>query len=168
MPRLHYTGDLDIFVAISERNAKALVRVFADFGFSDIGLAEADFLDEEIIVEIGREPLKLPLVTCQSLDVFGSTRPRLQGSSLFPFSRIKEQVRTRRVDPQALNWDNRSLGGPAVAVSLIRSRMVCLRYRPRRGASGCRRRGATAPRPALRGVARRSVGRSRARGRAHR
>ena len=58
-----YTGDLDIFVAISERNAKALMRVFADFGFSDIGLAESDFLEEEIIVEIGREPVKIQVLT---------------------------------------------------------------------------------------------------------
>jgi len=50
-----YTGDLDISVPISQRNEKALVRVIADFGFSDIGLADSDFLDEEILVEIGRE-----------------------------------------------------------------------------------------------------------------
>ena len=54
---------MDIFVAISERNAKALVRVFADFGFSDIGLAESDFLDDETIVEIGREPVKIQVLT---------------------------------------------------------------------------------------------------------
>jgi len=58
-----YTGDLDIFVAISPRNAEGLVRVFADFGFSGIGLKESDFLDQEIIVEIGREPNKIQILT---------------------------------------------------------------------------------------------------------
>jgi hypothetical protein len=58
-----YTGDLDIFVAISPRNAKGLVRVFSAFGFSSIGLKESDFLDQEIIVEIGREPNKIQILT---------------------------------------------------------------------------------------------------------
>lgn len=58
-----YTGDLDIFVAVSEENAVRLVKVFAEFGFSDIGLSEKDFLDPEIIVEIGREPIKIQVLT---------------------------------------------------------------------------------------------------------
>ena len=29
-----YTGDLDVFVAISRSNAEGLLRVFSDFGFS--------------------------------------------------------------------------------------------------------------------------------------
>ena len=39
------------------------MKVFAEFGFSDIGLAESDFLDPEIIVEIGREPIKIQVLT---------------------------------------------------------------------------------------------------------
>ena len=58
-----YTGDLDIFDAISRRNAEGLVKVFSDFGFSDIGLKESDFLDQEMIVEIGREPNKIQILT---------------------------------------------------------------------------------------------------------
>jgi len=58
-----YTGDPDVFVAISEKNAEGLVKVFAEFGFSDIGLSARDFLDPEIIVEIGREPLKIQVLT---------------------------------------------------------------------------------------------------------
>ncbi|HEU5078298.1 MAG TPA: hypothetical protein VFT72_03760 [Opitutaceae bacterium] len=53
-----YTGDLDVFVAISVANAHKLVQVFSEFGFSDIGLKAEDFWDPEIIVEIGREPMK--------------------------------------------------------------------------------------------------------------
>jgi len=58
-----YTGDLDIFVAISELNSKKLISVFEQFGFGDIGLEEKDFLEEEIVVEIGREPLKIQVLT---------------------------------------------------------------------------------------------------------
>jgi hypothetical protein len=58
-----YTGDLDIFVAISRSNAANLVKVFSDFGFSDLGLTETDFLEDETIVEIGREPAKIQILT---------------------------------------------------------------------------------------------------------
>ena len=37
--------------------------MFSDFGFSGIGLKESDFLDQEMIVEIGREPNKIQILT---------------------------------------------------------------------------------------------------------
>lgn len=54
-----YTGDLDVFIGISEENSEKVLKVFADFGFPDMGLTQEDFLEEEIVVEIGREPLLL-------------------------------------------------------------------------------------------------------------
>jgi len=58
-----YTGDLDIFIAISEENAQKILTVFADFGFAELGLEIEDFLQEEIVVEIGREPMKIQVLT---------------------------------------------------------------------------------------------------------
>lgn len=58
-----YTGDIDFFVAISQENAAKLVRVFEDFGFSDLGLREADFTQPDYVVEIGREPRKIQVLT---------------------------------------------------------------------------------------------------------
>ena len=58
-----YTGDLDVFIAISEENAKRIIEVFEKFGFPDLGLTEKDFLEEEIVVEVGREPLKIQVLT---------------------------------------------------------------------------------------------------------
>jgi predicted nucleotidyltransferase len=58
-----YTGDLDGFVAISEENAGRLVKVFEAFGFSDSGLVPGDFLDPETLVERGREPFKIQVLT---------------------------------------------------------------------------------------------------------
>ncbi len=58
-----YTGDIDFFVAIHPDNASALVRVFEDFGFGEIGLAMDDFLKKEFVVEIGREPRKIQVLT---------------------------------------------------------------------------------------------------------
>lgn len=58
-----YTGDLDFFVAISDQNASKLLEVFSDFGFGDIGLQHGDFLELDFVVEIGREPRKIQVLT---------------------------------------------------------------------------------------------------------
>lgn len=33
------------------------MKMFSEFGFPDLGLSEQDFLEEEIVVEVAREPL---------------------------------------------------------------------------------------------------------------
>lgn len=58
-----YTGDIDFFVAISDENADRILRVFARFGFGDIGLSAGDFLEKDYVVEIGREPRKIQVLT---------------------------------------------------------------------------------------------------------
>jgi hypothetical protein len=58
-----YTGDIDFFVAISENNATGLLAVFEEFGFGDIGIVKADFLEPDFVVEIGREPRKIQILT---------------------------------------------------------------------------------------------------------
>ena len=58
-----YTGDIDFFIAISDRNAKAMLRVFEKFGFGGIGLKEEDFQRPDFVVEIGREPRKIQVLT---------------------------------------------------------------------------------------------------------
>lgn len=58
-----YTGNLDIFVAVNPRNAEKLVAVFSAFGFGDMGLTPHDFLATDTVVEIGREPLKIQVLT---------------------------------------------------------------------------------------------------------
>jgi hypothetical protein len=58
-----YTGDLDVFVATSRANAEALVNVFAEFGFASLDLKPDDFLEPDTVVEIGREPVKIQVLT---------------------------------------------------------------------------------------------------------
>jgi hypothetical protein len=57
-----YTGDIDIYVAISPRNATALVKVFRDFGFGDDGPNAAAFQHRGHVVRIGREPMRLEVL----------------------------------------------------------------------------------------------------------
>ena len=58
-----YTGDIDFFVSINEENAEKLVRVLDDFGFGGIGIERKDFLKPSFVVEIGREPRKIQILT---------------------------------------------------------------------------------------------------------
>ena len=52
-----------MFVATSRPNAEALVTAFAEFGFASLNLKPDDFLDPDTIVEIGREPIKIQVLT---------------------------------------------------------------------------------------------------------
>lgn len=58
-----YTGDIDFFIMISEDNASRLMRVFETFGFGDIGIEEQDFKAPDFVIEIGREPYKIQILT---------------------------------------------------------------------------------------------------------
>lgn len=58
-----YTGDIDFFVAVSEKNANAIIRVLDRFGFGNIDIHKEDFLKPAYVVEIGREPRKIQVLT---------------------------------------------------------------------------------------------------------
>ena len=54
---------MDIFVGLRSENAQKILQTLSDFGFSDLGLTENDFLEPDMVVEIGREPLKIQVLT---------------------------------------------------------------------------------------------------------
>lgn len=61
LPR--YTKDIDFFVHAEAANAEALMRVLGDFGFGSLGLQAKDFLVPDQIVQLGREPNRIDLLT---------------------------------------------------------------------------------------------------------
>lgn len=58
-----YTGDLDIWILVERDNAAKLVRTLDDFGFAPLGLTPDDFLVDEQIIQLGREPVRIDLLT---------------------------------------------------------------------------------------------------------
>ena len=56
------TGDLDIFVGGSRKNAKKLVGVFREFGFATPELTEGLFMAPGKIVRIGVPPLRVEVM----------------------------------------------------------------------------------------------------------
>lgn len=100
-----YTGDLDVFIAISERNSKRILMVFEDFGFPDLGLTKEDFLEEEIVVEIGREPMKIQVLTGIDGVTFeecyeGKVELDISGLNV-PFIGFDELLRNKEASPRS-------------------------------------------------------------------
>src|SRR5438128_12671698 len=61
--RPRYTGDLDILVRPSPENAAKLVSLLRDFGFAKGDLAESDFTVPEQMIQLGRAPNRIDLLT---------------------------------------------------------------------------------------------------------
>ena len=57
-----HTGDLDIWIDISEDNAAKLVLVLHEFGMGSIGLEKEDFLKPGFMSQIGYPPLRIDIL----------------------------------------------------------------------------------------------------------
>ena len=58
-----YTKDLDVWVRRDPENARRIVTALEDFGFGGFGISVADFLADEMVVQLGREPQRIDLLT---------------------------------------------------------------------------------------------------------
>ena len=61
--RPRYTGDLDILVRPSSENATKLISLLRDFGFGQGDFADADFTLPEQMIQLGRAPNRIDLLT---------------------------------------------------------------------------------------------------------
>lgn len=57
------TGDLDIWVAVHDRNVEALVRVLRDFGFDVPELDESLFKQPRRVIRMGVPPVRIEILT---------------------------------------------------------------------------------------------------------
>ena len=61
--RPRYTGDIDFFVARDPDNADRLMEVIEDFGFGKTGIERDDFLHIDHVIQLGREPNRIDILT---------------------------------------------------------------------------------------------------------
>ncbi len=90
--RPRYTGDLDLLVRPSRENAAKLVSLLRDFGFGKEDFAEADFTVPEQMIQLGRAPNRIDLLTSISgvtiADAFGTKiSTELEGLPVFVLSK---------------------------------------------------------------------------------
>ncbi|MES2278329.1 MAG: nucleotidyltransferase [Bacteroidota bacterium] len=57
-----HTGDLDIWIDISDENAGKMQIAIHDFGMSSLGLQKDDFLQAGVITQIGYPPLRIDIL----------------------------------------------------------------------------------------------------------
>src|SRR5262245_13917682 len=58
-----FTEDIDFFVFVSPENAAKLAEVIQEFGFGELGLNANDFLEHDQVIQLGRAPNRIDLLT---------------------------------------------------------------------------------------------------------
>jgi hypothetical protein len=61
--RPRYTGDLDILIRPTPHNAQRLLGVLTQFGFEQAGFKETDFVEPDQMIQLGRVPNRIDLLT---------------------------------------------------------------------------------------------------------
>ncbi len=58
-----FTGDVDFFIRVSPANAERMESVIREFGFGSTGLKREDFLQPGQIIQLGRPPNRIDILT---------------------------------------------------------------------------------------------------------
>ena len=82
-----YTKDLDIWVEPTTDNAARIVAALDEFGFGSLGLTPDDFSEPGVVVQLGREPGRIDLLTGVSGLVFAEAYPQ-RVTATFGTSRV--------------------------------------------------------------------------------
>ena len=61
-----YTKDIDIWIELSPENARKITLTLDKFGFSSLGLQASDFLEADMIIQLGYPPNRIDLITSLS------------------------------------------------------------------------------------------------------
>lgn len=57
------TGDMDIWIAVNDTNAKKVVAALSDFGMPKEALSKGLFLEKDKIIRIGVPPVRIEVIT---------------------------------------------------------------------------------------------------------
>ena len=64
--RPRYTGDIDLLVVPSKENSGRIVTALREFGFRVTGLRAGDFTEADQVIQLGRPPNRIDLLTSVS------------------------------------------------------------------------------------------------------
>lgn len=96
-----FTGDLDLWVAPTKKNAQRIVAALREFGFGSLNLAEQDFTDRDRVVQLGVPPVRVDIIAAIDGVTWasgwkGKTKGRYGDVTVFYLGR-KEFLRNKRV-----------------------------------------------------------------------
>ena len=93
------TGDLDIFINNSKKNAAGLIKVLEEFGIKGTEISEKDFLTEKRIVQLGVSPVRIDLINSIDGVEFGDAYPHIErvrfGSSTANFISCDDLIKNK-------------------------------------------------------------------------
>ena len=58
-----FTEDIDFLVMVSPENAARLEQVLQEFGFGELGVTAAHFLEPDQVIQLGRSPNRIDILT---------------------------------------------------------------------------------------------------------
>lgn len=58
-----FTGDIDFFIRATSENADRVLRVLDAFGFGSLGISAADLTEPGQVVQLGRPPNRIDILT---------------------------------------------------------------------------------------------------------
>ncbi len=71
-----FTGDMDIWIEMTEENAAKVLAAIQIFGFDSLGITKADLLKEGNIIQMGSPPLRIDLLTQIDGVIFQNCYPK--------------------------------------------------------------------------------------------
>ena len=103
--RPRYTGDLDVLIRPTADNARRLLDVLTQFGFAGSGFKESDFVESDQMIQLGRAPSRIDLLT----SISGVTIDEAFGTRV---SAVIDGVPVFTLGRDALIQNKRAVGRP--------------------------------------------------------
>lgn len=96
-----YTKDIDILVEPNRENARRIIKSLDEFGFKNLRLTEEDFSQEDKIIQLGYEPLRVDILTsiegCSFKEIWKNKKTSRYGRQKVFFIGINELIKNKRV-----------------------------------------------------------------------
>ena len=70
-----FTDDFDLWVEPTPENGGRVVRALDEFGFASVGLTAADFASDDVVIQLGRPPRRIDVMTSISGATFAACHP---------------------------------------------------------------------------------------------
>ncbi len=111
-----YTKDLDVWIQPTPENAQRLLSALQDFGFGDLDLSERDFLDPDMVIQLGQPPNRIDMLTALKGvdfdDCYGQRILVTIDDTSVPFIDLPNLIANKRATGRAQDLaDAENLGG---------------------------------------------------------
>ena len=99
--RPRYTKDIDILIDPTTENARRIVIALSAFGFGILDLSEEDFTEEEHIIQLGYEPVRIDILTSikglDFSDVWENREEGIYGGQTVNYLDRKNLIKSKKI-----------------------------------------------------------------------